>query len=114
MDPGHDGGMRRFRLSPEFGAGPIWDDDWDGQQAICPSPRSLGLSNQLASDLDAWQSDYDATLADYPPDSRFPSEAERRRWEQRGRELLERLRRELGATAAVRLQLPARPADELG
>ena len=98
--------MRRFKIAPEFGAGPIWDDAWDGESEICPHPRTIGLSEQLSDDLMQWQADYEATLADYPPDSAFLTEAERADWEQRGRRLEALVRVELGEKAVVRLQLP--------
>lgn len=93
-------------MRAEFGSGPLWDDDWDGEGEICPDPTSLGLSPVLSADLMRWQDDYDSTLDHaYPPDSAFTSEATRVDWEQRGIELFERLRRELGETVAARLDL---------
>jgi len=99
--------MRRLVMRPEFGSGPLWDDEWDGRADICPDPQSLGVSLGLSAELATWQAEYDATLDhSYPPDSSFPSEALRVRWERQGHELLERLRQELGETVTVRLELP--------
>ena len=101
------GVMRHFRISPEFGAGPLWDDAWDGKAEICPHPTSLGLSTALSDDLLLWQSDYEATLdAAHPSGSAFATAADRVAWERRGYELEARGRHELGETGTVRLDLP--------
>lgn len=97
--------MRKWRIAPEFGAGPIWHDDWDGVTEICPHPLTIGLSEALSEQLMQWQADYDATLADYPPDSDFPTTADRIAWQERGRQLELRVRQELGDTAEVRLKI---------
>ena len=77
--------MRRLRLHPEYGAGPLWEDDWDGESALAPTSESLGLSAELCEALNTWQAIYDATLnQEYPPDSAFPSERDRLAWEQSG------------------------------
>ncbi len=99
--------MRRFRISPEFGAGPIWDDAWEGKTEICLHSKSICLSDELSNDLQRWQLDYEATLdVVYPPDSAFPAAVDRLAWEQRGYELEARVRGELGETGTVRLELP--------
>jgi hypothetical protein len=104
--------MRRLVVRPEYGAGPIWDDAWDGHTDICPDPASLGISTALAAELTRWQADYDETLDQaYPPDSRFVSDAARLDWEQRGVDLSRRLQVELGEAAIVRLDLPGAGAS---
>lgn len=96
---------RRLKVAPEYGAGPLWDGDWDGYREICPMPSTLGLSAALVADLDAWQAEWDATLAPHPPDSAFPSAEAEAQWRQRGAELADRLRSELGADVEVTLRV---------
>jgi hypothetical protein len=60
--------MQRLVLRPEFGSGPLWEDEWDGGSEICPDPASFGISVELATELANWQAEYDATLDhSYPP-----------------------------------------------
>ena len=94
-------------MRPEFGSGPLWDDDWDGHREICPSPESLGLSAGLVDQLNDWQAAYDSTLdQSYPPDSRFTSSAVEARWREQGQALLAQLQLELGDDVTVRLEFP--------
>ena len=96
-------------LRAEYGAGPIWDDDWDGARDLTPAPETLGLSDELCDALRRWQADYDATLDQaYPPDSSFATDDERTAWRQRGYELFRWVQVELGEMTVVRLALPDR------
>ena len=45
--------------------------------------KELGLSNELCSRIEKWNNEFQATLADYPPDSCFPTSAhEERHWQE--------------------------------
>ena len=102
----NEAGVRRFVMRPEYGGGPLWDDEWDGVADLCPDVESFGLSPHLTSELLLWQAEYVATLDhSYPPDSDFPSEAVRAQWDQRGHDLFDRLTQEVGDRMSIRLDL---------
>jgi hypothetical protein len=94
--------MIRIKLMPDYGCWPLWIT---GPEADNIDPRSLPLSPETINKLESWSGMYDETLdQNYPPDSRFKTEEERRRFNLLGRELLQSLERELGNDYAVTYQ----------
>jgi hypothetical protein len=81
---------------------PTWTvDETGGTDNV--TPRDLGLSETLSTELIAWSQEYDAIFdADYPPDTEFPSPRAEREWVERGRQLAVRVTQELGPDIEVR------------
>lgn len=95
--------MRKLRVAAEYGTGSVWDDDWDGEREICPSPASLGASPELQADFETWERTWEATFdAEYPPDGGFTSDGDRIAFNRVGEELAKRLQGELGPAVLVR------------
>jgi hypothetical protein len=81
---------------------PLWWDRPDKEMGDV-DPRTLPLSSELIERLYAWAAWYDSTLnEEYPPDSRFASEADEQSFLQEGRALTAEVRRELGPEFVVR------------
>lgn len=84
---------RTFRLSPEFGCWPIWDDA-TGDNV---DPAELPLSPALVERIRRWDDAFQATLDPaYPPDSRFPDETAEAAWRAGGNALFDALIAALG------------------
>lgn len=85
-------GLRVIRMFPEWGAGPLWESFTDNYPA---EPEVLGISAPLASDLAAWNDQWQDRAEDEPlPDAEG--------WRARGWELFERVQDELRGIAEVR------------
>ena len=84
---------RTFRLAPEFGCWPIWDDATGDNL----DPAELPLSLALVERIRRWDDAFQATLdPDYPPDSRFPDKAAEAAWRAEGNALFDALIAALG------------------
>jgi hypothetical protein len=81
----------------DYAAFPVWavpsDDSWQW------SVESLGVSDSLRNDLQQWSDDWSAVMwgEKGPETAKPPTEEVFQAWDERGRTLLTRLRRELGA-----------------
>lgn len=94
--------VRTVLINADWKAWPTWVVKETGA-VDNPAPADLGLSADLSDALVAWADEYDAIFdEDYPPNTAFPSEEDERAWQARGRELAERVARELGADTEVR------------
>ena len=92
--------MKTFRLRAVYGAPPIFNPDVDEMGYMEPS--ELRLSASLLAQLDEWHREFQRTFSDdYPPDSGFASEDDRRRHNVRGAELAALLQQELGASVRI-------------
>lgn len=87
--------MIKLRLANEYLAGPIF----------CPEPDAMGhidvddlpLSQELKTEIAAWDSEYQATFnSHYPPDSGFGSSEIEVRHIAEGRQLAKKMQEELG------------------
>ena len=86
--------MRIVRLMPDYHCFPLWEGSPGSVGNI--DPRTLPISNDLASDLLEWSAVYNTTLnMDDPLSSGFPSEIEEARFKKMGYKLGERLQHEL-------------------
>jgi len=97
--------MRKLKVAPEYGTGSIWDDDWDGQRDICPTPASLGASDDLQAAFEEWEQAWDATYVDDGcslAGGRFATNDARAAFNRTGEELTARLQAELGPDTVVR------------
>ena len=90
-----------LRVMPDWFCSPLWNkrafttDDALGEYNI--TPESLPITAELADAVLRWAARMDATLNDdYPPDSRFPTDADERSFVNDGRVLATRLAVELG------------------
>ena len=81
-----------LRLAPEYGCWPLWDAAGEN-----PLPEAWPFSPELTARLVAWDEVFQATLEDYPPDSRFASPAAEIAWRAEGEALAEAIRAHLGA-----------------
>ena len=78
-----------YNCFPVWRPGPSSDENVD--------PATLPISQELAAALMRWAEEFDGTLnQEYPPDSGFPLERDRRDFLEQGRRLAGRLARELG------------------
>lgn len=95
--------MPNLRLSAEIECFPTWLEHPGGDLENV-SPHELPISPSLAAALDGWAERWDAIYdMDDPASAAFASEAQERRFRADGAELAARLRAELGAGWAVRL-----------
>lgn len=86
--------MKIIRLMADYQCFPLWDVSPGSCGDI--DPDELPISQKLKSDLMSWALKYDGTLdAEYPPHSKFPSDADEAEFNEEGRCLLVRLRGEL-------------------
>lgn len=99
---------RRFRLAPEWGCYPLWDEE-TGESV---ETASLGLPVELTERIDAWDQEFQAILdQNYPPDSKFPTEAAEQAYLAEGRAIAAELKNLLGEDAFVdRFSAAAREA----
>ncbi|WNZ24535.1 hypothetical protein HJG54_17870 [Leptolyngbya sp. NK1-12] len=88
---------KKIKLYTEYGGWPLWGvgeiDNID--------PATLPITQSLINRLNQWQSTYNATLADYPPESGFPSKEAEEEWYREGIRLWLQLQQELGADYEV-------------
>ncbi|WP_155836871.1 hypothetical protein [Paraburkholderia mimosarum] len=92
--------MKTFRLGAVYGAPPIFNPDVDEIGYVKPS--DLHVSPHLLAQLDEWNDEFQQTFSDdYPPDSGFNSEDDRKRHNTRGAELATLLQQELGAGVRI-------------
>lgn len=85
---------RVFRLAPEYGCWPLWDDATGDNL----EPEHWPLPPDLAARLRAWDDAFQATLdSAYPPDSRFASAEAEAAWTAEGAALKAALIELLGA-----------------
>ncbi len=95
--------MRSFYVAAEYGAGSVWEDDWDGVRDLNPTPSSLGATAELQAAFDAWELELERTLdPHYPPDGGFATTSELVAFNLVGQRLAERLQTELGPETVVR------------
>ncbi|MCG5258654.1 hypothetical protein EM868_22520 [Cupriavidus gilardii] len=96
--------MKKIKLMADYYCFPLWEASPGEVGNI--DPADLPISPQLRIRLLKWAEKLDKTLnMDYPPDSRFPSEAEERQFKREGFELADELRSELGPDYEVILHL---------
>ncbi len=82
-----------LRLSPEFGCWPLWDDATGDNL----DPADLPIPAALLDRIKTWDDAFQATLdPSYPPDSRFPTEADEQAWLTEGDAVFEALVQALG------------------
>jgi hypothetical protein len=109
-----DGGLRRFELMPDYHCFPLWElfeDDVPDN----PDPAELPLSVALQEALLDWADTYDATLDDgNPADSGFPSAQAAAEFDDRGRDLWQRLVVEFRDTAVVTYRSVTGPRSDTG
>lgn len=88
---------RKIKLHTEYGGWPIWGV---GELANV-NPAKLPISQEMIDRLNKWQLAYNSTLADYPPDSGFPSVEAREEWYREGIRIWMKLQQELGSDYEV-------------
>ncbi|SFQ44688.1 hypothetical protein [Amycolatopsis rubida] len=90
---------RSIKVMAEWSARPVWFFNpytHDVSTPADPASPELGLGAEPARDLAAWQDEWDVTrTTDGPASCAFPSEEAGRRFDERGRELTRRVRREV-------------------
>jgi len=95
---------REFRMYVSWQCWPLWETDTAGGVQDL-DPRSIGISDELALAVIDWAAEFDAIFdVAYPPDTKWPSEADERRWVDRGRELAVRIEAELGPHVRVKYE----------
>lgn len=89
----------KVRLSSEWGARPTWVINADGDLDDV-APAMLGLSADLAVDIEAWDGEFQALYNPDDPGSSadFGSNDGQSSWIARGKELSERIAHELSST----------------
>ena len=97
--------MNKMRFGAAYGAPPTFSSDVDSMGYL--DIASLGLSASLLSDVAEWNEEFQETFcADYPPDSKLPSEVIAHNL--RGASLVERIKAELGPHVSVEF-IPLKP-----
>jgi hypothetical protein len=87
--------VRQLQVLSDYDCFPVWRPGPASVENV--DPATLPVSRELADALMRWAEEYDATLnQEYPADSGFPLERDRRDFLERGRQLADRLARELG------------------
>jgi hypothetical protein len=98
-----DDGAPRLRVMPDYNSNPLWI--YGGPPSFDvdnPAPEDLGLSTDLARELDAWAEEFDAILVrDDPARSAFSSPDAEAVFVARGRALARRVWEEIGDRYAV-------------
>jgi hypothetical protein len=95
--------VRQLQVLSDYECFPVWRPGPSSVENV--DPATLPVSQELAAALMSWAEEYEATLnQEYPPDSGFPLERDRRDFLQRGRHLAGRLARELGPGYRVTYQ----------
>ncbi|MDI4655226.1 hypothetical protein K9U41_02055 [Xanthobacter autotrophicus] len=97
-----------IKIMADYGCHPLWWDSanvvwsaWEGQVGDI-DPASLGVSQTLAAELQAWAERYDARLNRDDPGSTFVSPEDHAAFDAAGRSLARCLAQELGPRAIVR------------
>jgi len=91
----------KMKLMADYDCYPFWGEDGENID-----PSSLGLSETLTRDLNAWAKSYDATLnQDDPLESGFASEDAERLFQEEGARLHLLLQREIGGAINVLFQI---------
>jgi hypothetical protein len=94
---------RQLQVLADYECFPVWRTDPANLENV--DPATPPVSSELAGALLRWAAELDATLnQEYPPDSGFPLERDRRDFLERGRQLAGRLARELGPGYRVTYQ----------
>jgi hypothetical protein len=84
---------RILRLAPEYGCWPTWDDE----TGDILDPAALPIPAALAERILRWNAALQATLDQgYPPDSRFPDDADAAAWRAEGEAIGHALGKALG------------------
>lgn len=92
--------MQAIKVMPEYGCFPLWCNDKDEVGNI--DPESLPISSLLASQLNDWAADFEATLnQEYPPKSCFSSKEIEVKFLAKGYELASALKAELGSVTVT-------------
>lgn len=88
----------RVRLAPEYGCWPTWDETGD-----CLDPADLPIPKDLVDRIARWDDAFQATLdRSYPPDSRFPDDADEAAWRVEGEVIFAALSESLGPDHVTR------------
>jgi hypothetical protein len=96
--------MRILRLMADYQCHPLWNVGPEEFGDV--DPRDLPISKALANELLAWARAFDATLNQAEPSkSGFGGAEAEATFKQRGRQLAERLRVELGSEFTVEAKL---------
>ncbi|MBG6136407.1 hypothetical protein [Longispora fulva] len=87
---------------PDYECHPLWCHGHGGEVNVSPHDPVLGLSSGLATDLEQWGDEFDATLnRDDPASSGFPTPQVADQFAERGVLLSRRLREELASDWVV-------------
>lgn len=90
--------VRRLRVAADYAAFPVWDVERGGMV----DPSELPVPRSLLERLEAWATEYDATLSpDDPLASGFGTPEEEREFLARGRALARDLQESLGTSWRV-------------
>ena len=93
--------MKKYvKLSPEFMCYPIWMEE---ENCLLPiNHYELKISTELKQKIEAWDKQYQSTYVDdYPPDSKFETARDEKKFMERGYEIQKALQLELGNTYEV-------------
>jgi hypothetical protein len=89
---------------PDYGCFPLWEASPDAVGNI--DPNTLPISANLASELDKWAAQFDATLnSEDPRESGFASSEHERDFADAGRQLCIKMQNELGPEFEVFLKI---------
>jgi hypothetical protein len=92
--------MNSIKVMPDYECHALWH--YDSEKVGDVDPHSLGVSDELASDIDSWAVEYDTTLnQDNPAESGFPSKDEEVKFVTMGYELALRLKQELKGVSVI-------------
>lgn len=96
--------MIKIKLMPDYHCYPLWrEDDYNFDNI---DPYSLPISKILASDLIQWAKEYDATLnIEDPLNSGFENMEAELSFRNKGENLFERLKLELGNKYYITLKI---------
>jgi hypothetical protein len=93
--------VRHIKVMADYHASPLWLQN-AGMKSGMITVADVGVSEPLASELTAWAAEYTATLdMDDPPGSGFHDIEKELAFVARGRELTEKLAKELGSGTTV-------------
>ena len=87
--------MRNIKLMADYGCFPLWEAT--EKSLVNLNPEDLDLPKELSESLDQWASDYEATLnRGNPVISEFSSKEDGHKFEIQGRQLHQKLKKQLG------------------
>lgn len=92
--------MNSIKLMPDYECHALWH--YNSKEVGDIEPRSLGLSNELASDIENWAAEYDSTLKQKDPaESGFPNKEDEIKFVSNGYKLALRLKKELKGMSVI-------------